>query len=559
MKIKRTRIVSSIGSKIVLTVGVAIALCVVILLTIMIPKIKDSMAQGVERNMKSIVTAYIVIVEEIASTNYEDLNAVLTNAKVEGLSSSYAYLVSKDGIMLYHPTEEKIGAPVENDVVKGIVAQLSEGIVPEDAFVKYVYKDVNKFAAYSILSDQSILVVTADEAEVMLPSDQIAKIAILVGIIAAVLAMLVGVLTSMLIIKPLGKLTKVIDKVSEFDFTHNEAMPKLIKRKDEIGFIAKATQKTIENLRDFVRNIGDVQGKIVSFMEGIKAASNSINIISTDNSAITEELAAGMEETSATTTTISENIISMSAQSSEIRKLSKNSELEANTILERAKNVNEATNIAIGKAHKMYDDVKLKTEDAIDKSKAVEKINVLTEAIMQISSQTSLLALNASIEAARAGEAGRGFSVVATEISHLASQTSSTVTDINVIVGVVNEVVKQMQDTLLETIVFLEKNVQTDYESFSEVSIQYSDDALKYKGNMTKVKESMDQLALVVESMSESIGGINSMISESAVGISDIAEKTSDTVTQTDSNYKLVNQCIENVEILQNIVSQFKI
>ncbi len=559
MKIKRTRIVSSIGSKIVLTVGVAIALCVVILLTIMIPKIKDSMAQGVERNMKSIVTAYSVIVEEIASTNYEDLNAVLTNAKVEGLSSSYAYLVSKDGIMLYHPTEEKIGAPVENDVVKGIVAQLSEGIVPEDAFVKYVYKDVNKFAAYSILSDQSILVVTADEAEVMLPSDQIAKIAILVGIIAAVLAMLVGVLTSMLIIKPLGKLTKVIDKVSEFDFTHNEAMPKLIKRKDEIGFIAKATQKTIENLRDFVRNIGDVQGKIVSFMEGIKAASNSINIISTDNSAITEELAAGMEETSATTTTISENIISMSAQSSEIRKLSKNSELEANTILERAKNVNEATNIAIGKAHKMYDDVKLKTEDAIDKSKAVEKINVLTEAIMQISSQTSLLALNASIEAARAGEAGRGFSVVATEISHLASQTSSTVTDINVIVGVVNEVVKQMQDTLLETIVFLEKNVQTDYESFSEVSIQYSDDALKYKGNMTKVKESMDQLALVVESMSESIGGINSMISESAVGISDIAEKTSDTVTQTDSNYKLVNQCIENVEILQNIVSQFKI
>ncbi len=65
--------------------------------------------------------------------------------------------------------------------------------------------------------------------------------------------------------------------------------------------------------------------------------------------------------------------------------------------------------------------MKEKSEGAMEQSKAVQKINVLTDNIKDISSQTNLLALNANIEAARAGEAGRGFAVVASEIGTLAS------------------------------------------------------------------------------------------------------------------------------------------
>lgn len=78
----------------------------------------------------------------------------------------------------------------------------------------------------------------------------------------------------------------------------------------------------------------------------------------------------------------------------------------------------------------MYKTNEKELSEAIEKSKSVEKINILSEAILKITEQTNLLALNAAIEAARAGEAGKGFSVVAEEIRKLAEESNNTANEI---------------------------------------------------------------------------------------------------------------------------------
>ncbi len=78
----------------------------------------------------------------------------------------------------------------------------------------------------------------------------------------------------------------------------------------------------------------------------------------------------------------------------------------------------------------MASEINTLLQSSLEKSKDVEKINVLTNDILEISSQTNLLALNASIEAARAGEVGKGFAVVADEIRKLADSSRETANNI---------------------------------------------------------------------------------------------------------------------------------
>ena len=81
-------------------------------------------------------------------------------------------------------------------------------------------------------------------------------------------------------------------------------------------------------------------------------------------------------------------------------------------------------------------------------SDSVEAIGEIIEIINSIAEQTNLLALNATIEAARAGEAGRGFSVVASEVEALASQTTKATEDIRKNIEAVRNATREAVDAV---------------------------------------------------------------------------------------------------------------
>ena len=167
----------------------------------------------------------------------------------------------------------------------------------------------------------------------------------------------------------------------------------------------------------------------------------------------------------------------------------------------------------------------------------VEEVKTFVDSIINISNQTNLLALNASIEAARAGEAGKGFAVVANEIGNLAAQTTATVSNIETIISEVNTAVSDLTQCLQESTDFLNGTVLNDYKDFTTVAKQYNSDASVFDDSMTAINDQIDILLNSIVNIADSVNTVNITVSETAEGINDIAEKTSELSTVVDDNH----------------------
>ena len=549
--------IHSISFKVTL-LGVGVVLFSVISsMAISFRETKNIVSEANERYILNMAETAAGVVESVPQGENVDYSPYLSDVKMTGVESSYSYMVSPDGIMLYHPTPEKIGEAVENEVIAAVVQKIQSGTTVTNEVVLYDFHGVNKYAAYALTEQDYIIVVTADESELMESITAMKGRIMGITAINLVLCVIVGYVVSKFICKPLNQLTEVIYSTSEFDFRHNPLNNTLCQRKDESGEIARMVRVMRRNLRGMMGEIANAGNLISDNMNGMEQVTGIIADMCSDNSATSQELAAGMEETAAATVGVNDNIGALRTVAEDISGLTKNGASDAESIMVRAKDMRVKTSNASKKTMDMYNNVKHKAEAAIEGSKAVEQINALTQTIMDISSQTGLLALNASIEAARAGEAGKGFAVVATEIGSLAEQTSQAITNITGIVEAVNVAVGNMAGCLEETTEFLEQTVVQDYKEFEEVSEQYHSDADSFKNSMNTVSQSMEELKCSIDAIADAMQGINRTVSEAASGVSEIAEKTSEMVQEADTSKQGVAECHACVNTLRENVDRF--
>ena len=563
----RVFVIHSMRTKIMLLVQIGALCSCLMVLQMTVPRAEEELTTLTQNSMLSLVEAYAAGMEtEITeyqqhgrTLDYEAYAGILANAKMEGVESSYAYMVSPDGTMLYHPTESKVGEPVENEVIKDVIAKIKAGTTPEPEVVGYEFDGKVKYASYYVLFTNDVIVISADEEEVL---SGIKTMMVHSGegmlVVMILLAVVIFIVTGIMM-NPLKKITILINEMEELKFVSHPWNRKLKKGKDECGAMANAVSAMRDSLRSVIRDVSNASAHLNEIVHTLQATTSEVNDSCTDNSATTEELAAGMQETTATTQTLVSSIEDMKEGSNDIQRMSIEGEELSNEIEERAAKLKKSATESVKLARDMFASLQKNSAKAIEEARAVEKINELTEVIMRISSQTSLLALNASIEAARAGEAGKGFAVVATEIGNLANQTSETVADINNIVAEVNMVVRDMGTTLNDTTQFMENQVVPDYQAFYDVSNQYNDDSVAVKKSMTSIQESVVQLNETILLVTDGLEGISKTINESAIGVSDIAEKTASVVNRMGENMEMVAGCQNEADKLKGIAARFYI
>lgn len=490
--------------------------------------------------------------------DFGQLTALADNAVA--FDTGYSFLVSSGGNVLYHK-EIASGTDLaeynggELSSVKDFVMDSSN----QGKTLQYSYNAKDKYLSYVELGNGMKLVLTAPVEEIKADANALSVQILLFLAMGFVVAIVLGVLIGSTIAKPIKRITEIIKQTSELNFHRALDIDKLMKKKDETGIMAKAVNEMRSVLRELVGNMENVKDGLLGNMKRLDDVMRENNSISEDNSATTQELAAGMEETSASATMIVSNIDAIQTNAEGIRRLSEWEQQESKAIMARARELSDNTRVSSDKAMAIFEDMKNRTAEAIEKSKVVAKINELTDDIRSISSQTNLLALNANIEAARAGDAGRGFAVVATEIGVLANQTFQTVDGINEIVKDVNEAVHNMTDCIEVIMNFLEDTVVADYGTFGQVGERYEKDAASFADSMQKIYSEISELNRKITEIADTMDGVNRTISESADGVNLIAEKSGEAVKKTLEGYEHLRESENSLNLLKELIERFDV
>ncbi|MGN0318193.1 MAG: methyl-accepting chemotaxis protein [Lachnospira sp.] len=331
-----------------------------------------------------------------------------------------------------------------------------------------------------------------------------------------------------------------------------------VKSNDEIG-------KLVNGINSFIEMLQNVMGKIVKGSNRLNQVVNTVsdNVISSndnaqDVSSAMEELSATMEEIAATVQNINENTLAVGDEVTEIADKTVSISDYSEQMRDRAEIL--ASNAKENKetATEMIGNIMTSLKAAIEESKSVERVNELTDEILNISSQTNLLALNASIEAARAGEAGKGFAVVADEIRQLADSSRDTANNIQAINELVTKAVNELISSSKQIATYIEENVLRDYDGLVQAGEQYSADATYISDTMVDFSEKTARLRQLMDDTIQAIEGITSGVEESANAVTTSAGSTTALVSEMDSITKEMGDSQAIVDELKKEADVFK-
>ena len=354
------------------------------------------------------------------------------------------------------------------------------------------------------------------------------------------------------------QLRSIVDKIGNNEGDLTERIP--VKTKDEIGQMSEGINSFIEQLQNVMRKLKSESEELMISAGTVRDEISKSNENAENVSAAMEEMSASIEEISATLSQIAHGSESISGQIEDVNGRVQNGADLVKTIKSHAGNMHQNTVDSKETAIKIISEIRTAVDEALIESRNVEKINGLTGEILDITSQTNLLSLNASIEAARAGEAGRGFAVVADEIRVLADNSAQTASNIQNISNVVISAVEKLAKNSENMLKFIDEKVMKDYDDFVGVAGQYEKDADDINEILSNVAANTNEISSTMQAMNTGIGDISVAVDENAKGVTSVAENAVSLVEaftniqkETESNQEISSKLTDEVNRFKKV------
>ena len=358
--------------------------------------------------------------------------------------------------------------------------------------------------------------------------------------------------------RPMGAIEESIVALQNFDIADNPRIKKHIRRKDELGGIAEATDGLIRSLQSISDTLNECSQSLNEKAESMHDSSLSLADGTSDNIAIAEQLSASMENTNSLVKNVNSEIDSINKLADSILEGIRASVDTSSAVIGSAEDMKGQADYAYQNGEVKLRETKEEVQEAIEKLKSLTKINELASEILSIAGKTNLLSLNASIEAARAGEAGKGFAVVAGSIANLAEISKNTASSIQDICGEANNSIAIVNNCFESIIAFMEQDVVVQFKGFAEKSTNYSEAVGGIKDMLDQMFDAVGRLEESVAQISENAGNVSNIMGENQIAIENIVEKNEMTAAIAGTTQNQSKENRQMADHLGEIVGRFR-
>lgn len=574
MKIKVRRL--SIRWKILIPVTVLIIVMCVIIGANSYIRIKTGMIQlGVEEAQMAASIAGFEVNGDVFSSvgadfeNTEEYQNNLTALRqvqdLCGIAFLYT-LHTDDNVRLYYgiDTDDSTNRKHPGDIFDGEYAEFADVFAGKEYVQDYIDEtaDGSLISAYLPIKDSSgkVVAVLGCDYDASYVAGRIEGARNSIFQISGICLLLALLILNLIVNRIMRSLNKVDRKI--YDLVHNEGdlTQKLdITSGDELELISENINTLLEYIRGIMLNISHNSAQLgtstVTIADSLISAKDNIS----DISATMEQMSAAMEETSASLYQVDESVAHITQSIESISGKASSERDAAAKIMKKVQGIYETAEADRTEAARQAAEMSENMNERIQRSRAVEQINTLTAEIINITDQTSLLALNASIEAARAGEAGRGFAVVASEIGSLADNSARAAEGIQKVSKEVIHAVNELASESEQMIRFMNETAMAGYESLLDNSLNYKNDVGHLSETMSGFADESLDLNKNIDSIKEAVDAVSIAVEESAKGVVSVTEMASDMSMSMDS---IKGEAESNKEIagqLEGEVQKFKL
>ena len=408
------------------------------------------------------------------------------------LNTGFVILVNQDGEILVDNER--------NNYIEGTVAELkswnemknlsdeekynvhsyTEKIGKENVTVSTVTDEITGWTLMGFVSGNEI-------------HDTVAKIntaTIRTGIISFIIGISIAILVTLMFTKEIKKVNNVMNDVAEGDLTQRI----VVKNKNEFGILETNFNKMLDNVSGLIRDVENHSQVIIDASENISEISTTTTETVGQVSDAIQSVSVGATEQAESTSVATDEIENLAEKLHETKSYVSDINDMSNETQQLSTKGIEIVDELIGKAEQSINNSKLSKDVMHEMIESIDKINFISNAIMEITEQTNLLSLNASIEAARAGESGRGFAVVADELFNTISNAVNALTEGLDNINKLNEKMDESRGTVVSSMENVVK-ISTETAAASEEVTASAQEVNATMHNLNQCTVELDQIA----------------------------------------------------------------